>query len=170
MASKPRKLQSKAPKSYQGVQLGSSVPDFVLEGTDGTFRMSQNLGKKILLYFYPKDKTPGCTIEGHEFSKLKSDFESLNVKVYGVSRDTMASHQDFKECEAYSVDLLSDVDEKACKIFDVIHEKNMYGNKVLGVVRSTFLIDENGRLLQEWRGVQAAGHAQSVLDSIKAIV
>ena len=166
MASKPKKAP--ASKTF-GIALGAQVPDFSLAGTDGQFQLSQNLGKKILLYFYPKDKTPGCTIEGHEFSKLKGEFDSLNVKIYGVSRDTLESHQDFKDCESYAVDLLADTEEKACKIFDVVHEKNMYGKKVWGIVRSTFLVDEQGRLIQEWRGVQAAGHAQHVLDSIKAI-
>ena len=123
----------------------------------------------MILYFYPKDHTPGCTLEGHEFSKLKKNFEKLNAVIFGVSRDSVQSHEKFKEKQCYSIDLLSDEDETACQIFDVIKEKNMYGKKVFGIERSTFLIDEKGVLLHEWRKVKAEGHAQEVLDYLKLI-
>lgn len=133
------------------------------------FNLSQFKGKKILLYFYPKDSTPGCTIEGHEFSNLKKSFEKLNIHVFGVSRDSVQSHEKFKEKQCYSIDLISDPDEVVCKIFDVIHEKNMYGKKVLGIVRSTFLINEEGSLIRAWRGVKAQGHAQAVFDEVSKL-
>jgi len=123
--------------------------------------------QKVLLYFYPKDSTPGCTIEGHEFSKLKKEFAKLNIVIFGISRDSITSHEKFKEKQCYAIDLLSDEDEIACDIFDVIKEKNMYGKKVMGIERSTFLIDEKGVLTHEWRKVKAEGHAQSILQEIK---
>lgn len=133
-----------------------------------TFELNQWAGKKVVLYFYPKDATPGCTLEGHEFSRLKTQFESMNTFVFGISRDSVKSHEKFCQKEGYSIDLLSDEDESVCKIFGVIKEKNMYGKMVLGIERSTFVIDEEGRLLQEWRGVKAEGHAQQVLEFIKS--
>ncbi|MBX7232350.1 MAG: peroxiredoxin [Bdellovibrionales bacterium] len=126
-------------------------------------------GKFVVLYFYPKDATPGCTLEGHEFTKLNEQFKAQEVVVFGVSRDSMTSHEKFKAKECYSVDLLSDTDETLCQAFAVIKEKNMYGKKVKGIERSTFVIDKEGRLLKEWRGVKAEGHAQTVLDFIKNI-
>jgi peroxiredoxin Q/BCP len=119
-----------------------------------------------VLYFYPKDMTPGCTIEGHEFTKLKGAFSKKNAVVFGVSRDSVASHEKFKAKECYTIDLLSDEDEKLCKTFGVIKDKNMYGKIVKGIERSTFVIDEQGRLASEWRGVKAEGHAAQVLDQI----
>ncbi len=173
--SKPKNNQAESNKSSTNkssssgvLALGQEVPNFQLASTQGDFRLSDFRGKKVLLYFYPKDKTPGCTIEGHEFSQLLPEFQKLNTWVFGVSRDSIESHQDFKDCESYSVDLISDPEEVACKIFDVIREKNMYGKMVLGLVRSTFLIDEDGKLLQEWRSVKAEGHAKHVLDTLKS--
>lgn len=146
------------------------IPNFQLQGTqEKLFDLNQYKGKKVLLYFYPKDSTPGCTIEGHEFSKLKNEFQKLNIEVFGVSRDSIQSHEKFREKQCYTIDLLSDPEEIACKIFDVIQEKNMYGKKVLGVVRSTFLIDEDGNLIRAWRAVKAQGHAQTVLDEVKRL-
>lgn len=129
--------------------------------------MSDHSGRNIVLYFYPKDSTPGCTLEGHEFSKLRKEFQKLKTEVFGISRDSIKSHENFKTKQCYEIDLLSDADEVACEIFGVIKEKNMYGKKVLGIERSTFLIDKDGRLLKEWRKVKAEGHAQEVLDALK---
>jgi peroxiredoxin Q/BCP len=147
------------------VSLGQLVPDFSLLATGAKqFQLSAMKGKKIVLYFYPKDATPGCTIEGHDFTKLHNEFKSKNAEVYGVSRDSISSHEKFKDKQCYSIDLISDPEEKICRTFGVIKTKNMYGKKVLGIERSTFVIDENGQLEKEWRGVSVEGHAQEVLD------
>src|SRR5262249_43898001 len=126
-------------------------------------------GKNVVLYFYPKDSTPGCTIEGHDFTRLHDQFKATNTEVFGISRDSMKSHEKFKECESYSIDLLSDEDETACKVFGVIKMKNMYGKKVRGIERSTFVIDSDGRVVKEWRGVKVPGHAEEVLTFIKSL-
>lgn len=147
------------------VSLGQLVPDFSLFATGAKkFQLSAMKGKKIVLYFYPKDATPGCTIEGHDFTKLHNEFKSKNAEVYGVSRDSISSHEKFKDKQCYSIDLISDPEEEICRTFGVIKTKNMYGKKVLGIERSTFVLDENGRLEKEWRGVSVEGHAQEVLD------
>lgn len=159
-----------AKKSKKTAAVGESVPDFSLPSTSGKdFSLKDLEGKKIVLYFYPKDSTPGCTTEGLEFSKLIKDFRKQKTEVFGISRDSLKSHDNFKCKQDFQFDLLSDSDELACGIFDVIKEKNMYGKKVLGIERSTFLIGEDGTLLQEWRKVKAQGHAQEVLDAIKAL-
>lgn len=155
--------------SYKGPGIGDRVSDFALPATGGEFRLSNHKGQKVVLYFYPKDATPGCTLEGHDFSKLKNDFMKAGAVVMGVSRDDMKSHEKFKAKEGYSVDLISDVNEELCQIFDVIQEKNMYGKKMMGVERSTFLIDGDGRLAKEWRKVSVPGHAAEVLESVKAL-
>jgi peroxiredoxin Q/BCP len=126
-------------------------------------------GKKVVLYFYPKDNTPGCTTESIEFQGLKEEFEKLNTKILGISRDSIKSHEKFKDKYDFSFDLISDENEEICKAFDVIKEKNMYGKKYLGIERSTFLIDEENILIAEWRKVKAKGHAQIVLDHIADI-
>lgn len=149
------------------VSLNKKVGSLKLPGTHGEFDFSQHKGQNIVLYFYPKDATPGCTIEGHEFSKLLPQFKKLNTVVFGISRDSMKSHDKFKEKEGYKVDLISDENSKACELFDVIKEKNMYGKKVMGIERSTFWIDEEGTLKHEWRKVKAEGHAAEVLKYIK---
>lgn len=154
---------------YKGPSIGSAVSDFALPATDGEFRLSTHKGQKIVLYFYPKDATPGCTLEGHDFSKLKNDFAAAGAIVMGVSRDDMKSHEKFKAKEGYSVELISDVNEELCQMFDVIQEKNMYGKKILGIERSTFLIDGDGKLAKEWRKVSVPGHAAEVLESVKAL-
>jgi peroxiredoxin Q/BCP len=157
---------AKAKKTYN-IGEGDPVPDFKIESTSGElFKLSEKKGKKVVLYFYPKDATPGCTVEGHDFTKLHPKFKKKGVEVYGISRDSLASHQKFIEKQNYCFDLLSDTDEKVCKIFDVIQKKNMYGKMVQGIERSTFLIDEKGRILKEWRKVKVEGHAQEVLDSL----
>lgn len=128
--------------------------------------MSQLKGKKVVLYFYPKDNTPGCTLEGQQFSQLKSEFEKKNTVVFGISRDSLKSHESFREKQCLSIDLISDANESLCQVLDVIKEKNMYGKMVLGVERSTFLFSEDQKLLKVWRQVKADGHAQEVLNSL----
>ena len=125
-------------------------------------------GRWLVLYFYPKDSTPGCTTEGLDFNALLPKFKKLNATVLGVSRDSVKSHDNFCAKQGFDFALVSDGDEALCRAFDVIHEKNMYGRKVLGVVRSTFLISPDGRIAQAWRGVKVPGHAQAVLDALKA--
>lgn len=146
--------------------VGSLVPDIQLASTSGNFSLADYRGKYVVLYFYPKDATPGCTLEGRDFSQLLPDFAKANAVVFGISRDTIASHEKFRAKENYTVHLLSDAEELACSIFGVIKEKNMYGKKVMGIERSTFLIDPQGILCKEWRKVQVEGHAQAVLASI----
>jgi peroxiredoxin Q/BCP len=147
--------------------LGAQVPALTLPATGGQEVSLANLrGKKVVLYFYPKDMTPGCTIEGHEFTRLKDKFAAANTVVYGISRDSVKSHEKFKEKECYTIDLLSDEDEKLCNALGVIKDKNMYGKIVRGIERSTFLVDESGRIIKEWRGVKAEGHAEQVLQAL----
>jgi peroxiredoxin Q/BCP len=137
--------------------------------SDGrTVTLGEYAERWVVLYFYPKDSTPGCTTEGQEFNALLPTFAKLDCDVMGVSRDSIRSHQNFCAKQGFGFPLVSDADEALCKAFDVIHEKNMYGKKVLGIVRSTFLIAPGGILAAEWRGVKVAGHAQAVLDALKA--
>lgn len=146
------------------VSVGSKVPAFSATTTDGgSWKLADAGGRKVVLYFYPKDMTPGCTVEAREFRDAAADFKKAKTVVVGVSRDSCASHAKFRAKEDLDFELLSDEDEKLCKLFDVIHEKNMYGRKVLGVVRSTFLIGADGKLLQEWRKVKVDGHVAEVL-------
>jgi peroxiredoxin Q/BCP len=149
------------------VEIGKSVPDFKLPSTTGQdFKLKEYRGKKIVLYFYPKDATPGCTLEGLDFSRLHKKFQKKNTEVFGVSKDSFDSHCKFKSKQKFSFELLSDEDGKACEIFDVIKMKNMYGKKFLGIERSTFVIDEKGKLMAEWRKVKVDGHAEEVLASL----
>jgi peroxiredoxin Q/BCP len=145
------------------------VPDFELPATGGKTFSTQNEGKPYVLYFYPKDNTPGCTNEGLQFSELHSKFTKLGWSVYGVSRDSVKTHENFKAKMSFPFELLSDADEIACKAFDVIKMKNMYGKKVRGIERSTFVIDAQGTIRREWRGVKVPGHAQEVLEFIKTL-
>ena len=157
-----------ATKKVKPLEVGQAVPNFRAPRSSGeSFELSEHKGKKIVLYFYPKDSTPGCTLEGQEFNKRLAQFKKMNVEIYGVSRDSLKSHEKFIDKCGFKFDLLSDEDEELCKIFDVIKEKNMYGKKVMGIERSTFVIDEKGKLLAEWRKVKAEGHAQEVLESLK---
>ena len=133
----------------------------------GTAKLSDYAGQWLVLYFYPKDSTPGCTTEGLDFNALLPKFKKLNATVLGVSRDSVKSHDNFCAKQGFKFPLVSDADEALCKAFDVIHEKNMYGRKVLGVVRSTFLVSPDSRIAQEWRGIKVAGHAEAVLDALK---
>lgn len=161
-------MKKTAPKlAAKGLKLGEALPHFEVEATGGkNVSPSSWQGKTVVLYFYPKDDTPGCTLEGHEFTRLKNDFQARNAVVYGVSRDDMASHEKFKAKQCYTIDLLSDTKGELCQIFDVIKMKNMYGKQVMGIERSTFVIDPNGRLIKEWRKVKAEGHAQEVLNHL----
>jgi len=146
------------------------VANFTAAATrDKTIQLKELRGKHVVLYFYPKDSTPGCTTEGRDFSALQAKFRRQNTVIFGVSRDSIASHEKFREKQGFAFDLISDPDEKLCKQFDVIQEKMLYGRKFMGVVRSTFLIDENGKLRQEWRKVKVKGHAAEVLDAVKAL-
>ncbi|MCH9049429.1 MAG: peroxiredoxin [Proteobacteria bacterium] len=149
-------------------KIGNKVTDIKLAATGAqVIRLSDFKGKNIVLYFYPKDSTPGCTLEGQDFRDNKSKFSARNTVILGVSRDSIKSHENFKSKQSFSFDLLSDPDEKLCKQFDVIKEKNMYGKKVIGIERSTFLIDEDGILVKEWRKVKVKGHVGEVLEEIK---
>jgi peroxiredoxin Q/BCP len=152
------------------VAIGRKVPDFALPATgDQTIRLSELKGKNVVLYFYPKDSTPGCTREGQGFRDDHLKFKRRNAVVLGVSRDSIKSHENFKAKQAFPFDLLSDKEETVCKLFDVIKEKNMYGKKVMGIERSTFLIDAEGMLREEWRKVKVDGHVEEVLDALKAL-
>ena len=147
-----------------------SVADFEVPATGNQrFASAAFRGHHYILYFYPKDATPGCTLEGEQFRDLHTEFQRAKVKVFGVSRDSVASHEKFKTSMKFPFDLLSDGDEKLCKIFDVIKEKNMYGKKVMGIQRSTFLMGSNNEIVQEWRGVKVDGHAADVLLAVKSV-
>lgn len=152
------------------VSVGKKVPAFKLPATgEQEISLAGLKGKKIVLYFYPKDSTPGCTLEGQDFRDQLAKFKRQNAVILGVSRDSLAAHEKFRARQEFTFDLLSDVDEKLCTLFDVIKEKNMYGKKVMGIERSTFLIDENGTLAQEWRKVSVKGHVDEVLDAVKVL-
>jgi peroxiredoxin Q/BCP len=145
------------------------VDDFEAEATDGTFRLSDHAGHPVVLYFYPKDNTPGCTTEGAAFRDLYPKFRKLGAVVAGVSRDSLTSHENFKAKMNFPFPLISDPDEKLCQQFGVIKMKNMYGKKVRGIERSTFVIDGKGNLAREWRGVKVPGHAEEVLEFVKTL-
>ena len=149
------------------MQQGDKLPDFELETTTGEVRASDFSGQNLVLYFYPKDDTPGCTTESKEFSALQEEFKALNTTVLGVSKDSVAKHQKFREKYAFAHDLIADPDEILCQLFDVIKEKNMYGKKYLGIERSTFLFDSQSRLQQKWRKVKVENHVAEVLDAVK---
>jgi peroxiredoxin Q/BCP len=143
--------------------LGKKVADFSLPATDGTFSLSEHRGHPVVLYFYPKDSTPGCTTEGAAFRDLHAKFTRKGAVVAGVSRDSLKSHANFRAKQGFPFELLSDADEALCTQFGVIRMKNMYGRQVRGIERSTFVIDGKGVLVREWRGVKVPGHAEDVL-------
>ena len=147
----------------------SRVKNFEAPSTEGRFRLSDHAGHPVVLYFYPKDNTPGCTTEGVQFRDLYPKFLKAGAVVAGVSRDSLKSHANFREKMGFPFPLLSDADEKLCAQFGVIKMKNMYGKQVRGIERSTFVIDMSGRLAREWRGVKVPGHAQEVLDFVKTL-
>ena len=146
------------------------VADFTANATrDKKIRLKDLRGQNVVLYFYPKDSTPGCTTEGRDFAALHGKFRRQKTIILGVSRDSLASHEKFRAKQEFPFDLISDPDEKLCKAFDVIHEKTLYGRKFMGIVRSTFLIDSDGKLRAEWRKVKVNGHAEEVLAAVKAL-
>jgi thioredoxin-dependent peroxiredoxin len=152
------------------IALGKKIPDFRLPATsDREIRLADLEGSNVVLYFYPKDSTPGCTLEGQGFRDQHAKFKRLNTVILGVSRDSLAAHEKFREKQNFPFDLLSDGDETLCRLFDVIKEKNMYGKKVMGIERSTFLIDAAGVLRAEWRKVKVPGHVDEVLAAVKAL-
>ena len=146
------------------------VEDFSLPCTGGkTFQLSQAKDKFLVLYFYPKDNTPGCTTESIQFRDLHPQFVKLGGGIYGISRDSLKSHENFKAKHEFPFDLLADTEEKACNLFRVIKMKNMYGKQVRGIERSSFVVDRKGVILRAWRGVKVPGHAQEVLDFAKTL-
>ncbi|MDP1524820.1 MAG: peroxiredoxin [Rhodocyclaceae bacterium] len=150
--------------------IGLEVPDFSLPATSGkTFQLKALRGQPLVIYFYPKDSTPGCTTEAGQFRDLHDEFVKVGASIWGVSRDSLKSHENFKTKLGLPFELLCDADELACQLFDVIKMKNMYGKQVKGIERSSFLIDRTGRLVQEWRGVKVEGHAAVVLDAVKSL-
>ena len=151
------KINNKAPK-FKGPCTGNKEVN-----------LSDLKGQNVVLYFYPKDSTPGCTTEGQDFRDLKSQFTKANTIIFGLSRESIKSHENFKAKEKFNFELISDPDEKICKKYDVIKEKSMYGRKYMGIERSTFLIDANGKLVQEWRKVKVTGHAEEVLEAAKEL-
>jgi peroxiredoxin Q/BCP len=150
--------------------LNKPVSDFELPSTGSkTFKLSEHLGKTLIIYFYPKDSTPGCTSQGQQFRDAYSEFQTAGAEIFGISRDSLKSHENFKAKFTFPFDLLADTEEIACNIFGVMKMKNMYGKQVRGIERSTFIIDKNGVLVHEWRGVKVDGHAKEVLNFIQSL-
>ncbi len=152
------------------VIIDQAVPDFELPSTGETlFRLSEHRGKNILIYFYPKDNTPGCTLEGQQFRDHIAEFSAFNTIILGVSRDSVRVHENFKAKQAFPFELLSDAEETVCKLFNVLHLKKNYGREYMGIVRSTFLIDKQGVLVEEWRKIKVKEHLAEVLNAVKAL-
>lgn len=150
--------------------LNQPAPDFQLPATSGkTFKCSDYLGKNLIIYFYPKDSTPGCTTQGLQFRNAYEQFSALNTEIFGISRDSLKSHENFKAKFTFPFELLADTEEIACNLFGVIKMKNMYGKQVRGIERSTFVIDKSGVLVKEWRGVKVDGHVAEVLSFIQTL-
>ena len=150
--------------------VGKKAPAFTLPDENGTkVKLADLAGQWVVLYFYPKDDTPGCTDEGIQFRDLHDRFRAAGIAVFGISRDSLKSHEGFKAKKEFPFELLSDADEALCAQFGVIKMKNMYGKKVRGIERSTFVIDREGRLAREWRGVKVPGHAEEVLNFVKTL-
>ncbi len=152
------------------VKLNETIPNFTALATSETeVNLDSLKGHNTVIYFYPKDNTPGCTTEGQEFRDSIEDFSAANTVIYGVSRDSMRTHENFKAKHEFPFELISDPDEAFCKLFDVIKLKKLYGKEYLGIERSTFLVNEHGELVKEWRGVKVKGHVSEVLDACKEI-
>lgn len=150
--------------------LNQPVPEFELPSTNNSrFKLSEHLGKVLVLYFYPKDSTPGCTSQGLQFRDTYTEFQATGTEIFGISRDGLKSHENFKAKFSFPFELLSDQEEIACALFDVIRQKNMYGKQVRGIERSTFVIGRDGKLLREWRKVRVDGHAREVLTYIQSL-
>ena len=168
----PKKAAPKkaVPRAGETVAVGRKVPEFSLPSTGGApFRLAQAAGRTLVVYFYPRDNTSGCTKEGEAFRDLYPQFKKAKTAVVGVSTDSLASHEKFKAKYGFPFELLADTDELACRLFDVIKEKSLYGRTYMGVERSTFLIDAKGVLRQEWRKVKVDGHAEAVLEAARAL-
>ena len=152
------------------IRIGDSAPNIPLPATGGqALSPSDYAGKQLVIYFYPKDSTPGCTSEGQDFTRLHERFRAANTEILGVSRDSIKSHERFKEKQGFTFELLSDADEALCRAFDVIKEKVMFGKRAMGIERSTFLFDADGVLRQEWRKVKVPDHADAVLTAAEAL-
>ena len=150
--------------------LDQKLADFSLPTTSGqTFTLSQQAGKQVVIYFYPKDSTPGCTTQGQNFRALHEEFVKAGAVVLGISRDSLKSHENFKAKQGFPFELGSDADEAVCNLFGVIKQKMMYGKQVRGIERSTFLIDGEGVLRREWRGVKVPGHVEAVLEAVRSL-
>ena len=151
------------------IDVGKKAPQFTLDGTGGSWSLSDGIGSAVVLYFYPRDNTPGCTQEGEDFSAAHAQFKKAKALIFGISAATLASHEKFKQKMGFTFELLSDPDKKVCALYDVIQEKSMYGKKFLGIERSTFLIDAKGVLRHAWRKVKVKGHAAEVFAAVKAL-
>ena len=151
------------------IQLGKKAPDFTLHGTGGEWSLSEAVGNHVVIYFYPRDNTPGCTQEGESFTSHYAQFKKAKTLIFGISADSVESHEKFKKKMGFPFELLSDPDSRVCKLYDVIQEKSMYGKKYMGIERSTFLIDAQGVLRQEWRKVKVNGHAEAILAAVTAL-
>ena len=151
------------------IEIGKKAPQFTLEGTNGTWSLKDGLGGALVIYFYPRDNTSGCTQEGADFAALHDQFKKARTLILGISPDSVASHEKFKKKMSFPFNLLSDPEQKVCQLYDVIREKSMYGRKYMGVERSTFLIDPQGVLRHEWRKVKVKDHAAAVLAAVKAL-
>lgn len=151
------------------MNIGESVADFTFTATNSlSGRLSDYRGRHVVLYFYPKDATPGCTTEGQNFRDAYPQFQALNTQIFGISRDSVTSHEQFKTKQCFPFELISDQDEELCHLFDVIKMKSMYGKQVRGIERSTFIIDPQGALMKEWRKVKVNGHVDEVLHALKS--
>ncbi len=151
------------------IDVGKKAPQFTLEGTGGPWSLGDAAGSAVVLYFYPRDNTPGCTQEGEDFAAAHAQFKKARTLILGISADSLASHQKFRQKMSFPFELLSDPDKAVCRLYDVIQEKSMYGKKFLGIERSTFLIDGKGVLREVWRKVKVTGHAAAVLAAVKAL-
>ncbi|MCD5976159.1 MULTISPECIES: peroxiredoxin [Pseudomonas] len=152
------------------VAVDQPVSDFQVQATSGqAVSLAELKGKQVVIYFYPKDSTPGCTTQGQNFRDQHEQFQAANTLVFGVSRDSLKSHENFKAKQSFPFELISDKDEALCQLFDVIKLKKLYGKEYLGVDRSTFLIDKDGVLRHEWRGVKVPGHVEAVLEKAQAL-
>jgi thioredoxin-dependent peroxiredoxin len=151
------------------IDIGKKAPQFALDGTGGSWSLSDAAGSAVVVYFYPRDNTPGCTQEGEDFAAAYAQFKRAKASILGISADSLEAHRKFKEKMGFPFELLSDPDKKVCKLYDVIQEKSMYGKKFMGIERSTFLIDDKGVLRNIWRKVKVNGHAAAVLAAVKAL-
>lgn len=150
------------------MEIGQTVPDFAFKATNNlSAHLSDYNGQNVILYFYPKDATPGCTTEGQNFRDAYPQFQALNAVIFGISRESLKSHENFKAKQNFPFELISDADEHLCQLFDVIKMKSMYGKQYLGIERSTFIIDPEGKLKKEWRKVSVPGHVENVLEALK---